>query len=364
MPADLADVRRRTHQRLLTQLTPGSVVDETLVSDALATVAPLLERDAFEGLVAEVLAEVHGLGPLDALLADPEVTDLMVVGDRGTWVERNGELIDTGLRLTSDEVMRVVERVVAPLGRRVDRASPMVDARLADGSRVNVVVPPLAVDGPCLSIRRFAARTIPLEALASDDIASLLGDAVRERLSILVTGGTGSGKTTLLNALGSYIGDKERVVTVEDAAELRLPLRHVVRLESRPPSAEGSGEVTLRDLVRNALRMRPDRIVVGEVRGPEALDMLQAMNTGHEGSMSTCHANSPVDALHRIETMVMMANLGLSTQAVRRQILSGIDLVVQVARCDDGSRRVVAVGEVSGSEDRLHLDTIASRRRP
>ncbi|HEX8770382.1 MAG TPA: ATPase, T2SS/T4P/T4SS family, partial [Acidimicrobiales bacterium] len=257
-----------------------------------------------------------------------------------------GDLERIPTALDASSIEHLIEKVVAPLGLRVDRSSPLVDARLPDGSRVNAVVPPLAVDGPYLTIRRFATRTIPLTAFAPAGVVDLLTWAVRARLNVLVSGGTGAGKTTLLNALGTCIPRHERVVTVEDAAELRLPGEHVVRLEARPSNAEGVGEVRVRDLVRNSLRMRPDRILVGEVRGPEALDMLQAMNTGHEGSLSTCHANGPDDALRRLETMVLMGDVGLPLDAVQTQLESALDLVVQVGRGPDGTRRVVAVAEV------------------
>ncbi len=255
-------------------------------------------------------------GPLEPILADPEVTEVMVNGPGRVWVERAGRLERVPVALDTPAIEHLIEKVVAPLGLRVDRSSPLVDARLPDGSRVNAIVPPLAVDGPCLTVRRFGARAIPLAAFAAPSVVALLAWAVAARLNVLVSGGTGAGKTTLLNALAGCIPPGERVVTVEDAAELRLPGEHVVRLEARPANAEGAGEVRIRELVRNALRMRPDRIVVGEVRGPEALDMLQAMNSGHEGSLSTCHANSPDDALRRLETMVLMGDVGLPLAAV------------------------------------------------
>jgi len=270
----------------------------------------------------------------------------MVNGPGRVWVERDGRLERVAVALDTAAIEHLIEKVVAPLGLRIDRSSPLVDARLADGSRVNAVVPPLAVDGPCLTIRRFGARAVPLTAFATPPVVAMLAWAVAARLNILVSGGTGAGKTTLLNALAGCIPEGERVVTVEDAAELRLPGDHVVRLEARPANAEGAGAVRIRELVRNALRMRPDRIVVGEVRGPEALDMLQAMNTGHEGSLSTCHANSPDDALRRLETMVLMGDVDLPLAAVRTQVESALDLVVQVARRPDGTRRIVAVAEV------------------
>ena len=324
---------------------PGGRLPER-VTELVAQEAPLRAPDDQARVVREVLAEVCGLGVLEPILADPDVTEVMVNGPGRVWVERRGRLERVAVALDTAAIEHLIEKVVAPLGLRIDRSSPLVDARLADGSRVNAVVPPLAVDGPCLTVRRFGARAIPLADFAPPAVTSLLAWAVDARLNILVSGGTGAGKTTLLNALAGCIPPGERVVTVEDAAELRLPGDHVVRLEARPANAEGAGAVRIRELVRNALRMRPDRIVVGEVRGPEALDMLQAMNTGHEGSLSTCHANSPDDALRRLETMVLMGDVGLPLAAVRTQVEAALDLVVQVARRPDGSRRVVAVAEV------------------
>jgi pilus assembly protein CpaF len=286
----------------------------------------------------------------------------MVNGPNRVWVERGGRLERVALDLGTGTIEHLIEKVVAPLGLRVDRSSPLVDARLPDGSRVNAVVPPLAIDGPCLTIRRFGAKPVPLEAFAPAPVAGLLAWAVGARLNIVVSGGTGAGKTTLLNALAAGIPAGERVITVEDAAELRLPREHVVRLEARPANSEGAGAIRVRDLVRNALRMRPDRIVVGEVRGPEALDMLQAMNTGHEGSLSTCHANSPADALRRLETMVLMGDVDLPLDAVGAQVGSAIDLVVQLARGADGSRRVVEVAEVVGEGDRATSPHDRTRR--
>jgi pilus assembly protein CpaF len=334
----------RVHARLLADGSGVPLAER--VSVLVGEEAPLLAPRQRERMVGKVLAAVAGLGPLEPLLADPAVTDVMVNGPGRVWVERAGVVRRVPLDLDAAEIEHLIEKVVAPLGLRIDRASPLVDARLPDGSRVNAVVPPLAVDGPCLTIRRFGARTLPLDAFAGPAVAALLAWAVVARLNILVSGGTGAGKTTLLNALGSSIPAPERVITVEDAAELRLPGDHVLRLEARPSNAEGAGQVRVRDLVRNALRMRPDRIIVGEVRGPEALDMLQAMNTGHEGSLSTCHANGPADALFRVETMVLMGDVHLPLPAVRAQLQSAIDLVVQVARRPDGQRRVVAVAEV------------------
>ncbi len=349
MPPDApSPLAERVHARLLAD---GAGADaERLRADVerLARAeAPLLPGDAVRRLVDVVAARVRGLGPLDPLLADPAVSEVMVNGPDRVWVERSGRLERVDLTLDAATIGHLIERVVGPLGLRIDRASPLVDARLPDGSRVNAVVPPLAVDGPCLTIRRFVARRVALDAVCPPGVAPLLAWAVRSRLNVLVSGGTGAGKTTLLNALAAEIPSGERVVTVEDAAELQLPREHVVRLEARPASAEGAGEVAVRDLVRNALRMRPDRIVVGECRGPEALDMLQAMNTGHEGSLSTCHANGSADALRRLETMVLTGTVALPLAAVREQVDAALDLVVQVARRPDGTRAVVEVAEVA-----------------
>ncbi|MFL5899220.1 MAG: CpaF family protein [Solirubrobacterales bacterium] len=318
-----------------------------------AAVLPAAERDE----VAErILRDSIGLGPLEVLLADPAVEEVMVNGPGTVYVERRGRLEPTEIRFEDEEDLRnAIERVLAPLGRRVDELSPMVDARLADGSRVNVVIPPLAIDGPSLSIRRFGAtRPDPDQLVALGTITPeqrrLLEEAVATRRSILVSGGTGSGKTTLLNALSSFIDPRERVVTIEDAAELRLQQSHVVRLESRPAGIEGRGEVTIRDLLRNALRMRPDRIVIGEVRGIEALDLLTALNTGHDGALSTVHANSPGDALRRVETLSLMAGVGLPHAAIAEQVQRGIDLVVHIERRADGSRRVGAIADTAAIE--------------
>jgi pilus assembly protein CpaF len=347
--APLAEAKARIHSRLLAEAGSGALVDR--VAALADEEVPLLGAGLRQRLVAGVLADVCGLGALEPLLADPEVTEIMVNGPGRVWVERNGALARVPIDLDTAAIEHLIEKVVAPLGLRVDRSSPLVDARLPDGSRVNAVVPPLAVDGPCLTVRRFGARAIPLTAFAPPEVTALLARAVADRRNMVVSGGTGAGKTTLLNALASCIPASERVITVEDAAELALPGEHVVRLEARPANAEGAGEVRIRDLVRNALRMRPDRIVVGEVRGPEALDMLQAMNTGHEGSLSTCHANSPDDALRRLETMVLMGEVQLPLAAVRSQLEAALDLVIQVARRPDGSRRVVAVAEVLEGDD-------------
>lgn len=312
----------------------------------------MLSQTRREQIVDLILRDTVGLGPLEELLADDEVEEVMVNGHEAVFVERRGRIERSEIRFDSEQALRdAIERILAPVGRRVDELNPMADARLADGSRVNVVIPPLAVDGPALSVRRFTAvRPDPDELVANGtltpELCELLASAVRGRRSLLVCGGTGSGKTTLLNALSAWIGADERVVTIEDAAELRLRQPHVVRLESRPASVEGRGAVTIRDLLRNALRMRPDRIVIGEVRGTEALDLLTALNTGHDGALCTVHANSPEDALRRIETLALMAGVGLPHDAIREQLARGVDLVVHMARGRDGSRRVTEVAEV------------------
>jgi pilus assembly protein CpaF len=333
-----------------------------LVAAEAAILGPV-DRCAVE---ARILRDTVGLGPLEDLLADPSVEEVMVNGSAKVYVERSGriESVDTAFG-DEDELRNAIERILAPLGRRIDELSPMVDARLPDGSRVNVVIPPLAIDGPVLSIRRFGAkRPGPRELVELGTLSAKQHDALRGavsgRRSILVSGGTGSGKTTLLNALSSFIDPTERVVTIEDAAELRLQQPHVVRLESRPAGVEGRGEVTVRDLVRNALRMRPDRIVIGEVRGAEALDLLTALNTGHDGALSTVHANSPGDALARLETLALMAGVGLPHGAIAEQVQRGVDLVVHLERGPDGARRVTEIAEVmraAGATGVRALDT-------
>jgi pilus assembly protein CpaF len=330
---------------------PGGELDAE-VRDLVAEEAALLGEEDRATLVARILRDTVGLGPLEDLLADPAVEEVMVNGPRRVYVERAGRIERTEVGFADEEELRnAIERILAPLGRRVDELSPMVDARLADGSRVNAVIPPLAIDGPALTIRRFGGRRpgprelVELGTLSEAQLERL-ASAVGERRSLLVSGGTGSGKTTLLNALSVFVAEGERVVTIEDAAELRLRQRHVVRLESRPPGVEGRGEVTIRDLLRNALRMRPDRIVIGEVRGAEALDLLSALNTGHRGALSTVHANSAADALARLETLALMAGLGLPHEAIATQVRRGIDLVVHLERGPDGSRRVVEIAEV------------------
>ncbi len=356
----LTEVRREDVRREVSQILETLVVDES-------TPMSLQER---ERLSQEVLDEVFGLGPLEPLLADPTISDILVNTYKHVYIERRGMLEATAIQFRDDaHLMSIIDRIVAAIGRRVDESSPMVDARLADGSRVNAIIPPLALDGPCLSIRRFGVDRLTAEDLIHNNtltqpMLELLQGCVKARLNILISGGTGAGKTTLLNVLSSFISDKERVVTIEDAAELQLRQQHVVRLETRPPNIEGKGAIFQRQLVINSLRMRPDRIIVGEVRGEEALDMLQAMNSGHDGSLTTIHANSPRDALSRLETMVAMAGLNLPDTAVRRQIASAVDIVVQVTRLSDGTRKVASLAEITGMEaDMINMQDIFSFRK-
>ncbi|MGE0747671.1 MAG: CpaF family protein [Rhodospirillales bacterium] len=330
-------------------------IDE-IVSEILAEEKLRLNALEHRDLITTLVNDMLGLGPLEPLLADPAITDIMVNGANQVYVERGGKLEVTGVRFRDDaHVMNIATRIVTFIGRRVDESTPLVDARLADGSRVNIIIPPLAIDGPSISIRKFSKKSITLDVMArqqniSAQMATLLKVASRSRLNILISGGTGSGKTTLLNAMSQLIDHGERIVTIEDAAELQLQQPHVVRLETRPANLEGHGEITMRELVKNALRMRPDRIILGEVRGSEAIDMLQAMNTGHEGSMSTIHANRPREALTRLENMVGMAGINLPSKAVRTQISDAIDMIVQISRMRDGIRRVTSVTEVVGME--------------
>jgi pilus assembly protein CpaF len=342
----LTEANREEVRREVTQILEGIVHGES---------APMNLQER-ERMVQEVLDEVFGLGPLEPLLADSTVSDILVNTYKRVYVERKGILEPTNVQFRDDvHLMGIIDRIVSAIGRRVDESSPMVDARLKDGSRVNAIIPPLSVDGPCLSIRRFGRERLTADDLIHNrslttPMLELLRGCVKARLNVLISGGTGAGKTTFLNVLSAHISNKERIVTIEDAAELQLNQEHVVRLETRPPNIEGKGAVAQRQLVINSLRMRPDRIIVGEVRGEEALDMLQAMNTGHDGSLTTIHANTPRDALSRLETMVAMANLNIPEGAIRRQIASAIDVVVQVSRHSDGTRKVVNVSEITGME--------------
>lgn len=360
------EMKSRLHRALINRmdltklgtLTPDQLHGEVsrLAESVLAQEAMPLSSSEREKLVSDVQHELFGLGPLEPLLGDPTISDILVNSHNTIYVERRGKLEVTSVAFKDDEhLMRVIERIVSSVGRRIDESSPMVDARLRDGSRVNAIIPPLSIDGPVLSIRRFGAEPLRMNSLIENkaltkDIADMLQMCVSARLNVLISGGTGAGKTTLLNALSAHIPEDERIVTIEDSAELQLQQPHVVRLETRPPNIEGRGEVTQRDLVRNALRMRPDRIVIGEVRGGEAIDMLQAMNTGHDGSLTTIHANTPRDALARLETMIQMTGMRLSDRAMRQQVAAAIDLVVQVARLSDGTRRLTSITEITGME--------------
>jgi pilus assembly protein CpaF len=360
-----ADLHRKILDRLdLEKLgrTPSDAArDEVLllIRNTVNSEAVPLSFAERERLSREILDEIFGLGPLEPLLKDPTISDILVNRFDKVYVERAGKLEPTGLSFKDDQhLMQIIDRIVSRVGRRVDESSPMVDARLADGSRVNAIIPPLAIDGPCLSIRRFGrdpimARNMIENKTLTEPMLELLSAMVKGRLNLLISGGTGAGKTTLLNVLSGYIPNSERIVTIEDAAELQMKQEHVVRLETRPPNIEGKGAVRQRQLVINSLRMRPDRIVVGEVRGEEAFDMLQAMNTGHEGSLTTVHANSPRDALARLESMFSMANLNLPERAMRQQIAAAIHAVVQVSRMSDGTRKVISVTELTGMESDL-----------
>jgi pilus assembly protein CpaF len=357
-----ADLHRKILDRLdLEKLgrTPSDAAREEvllLIRNTVNSEAVPLSFAERERLAREILDEIFGLGPLEPLLKDPTISDILVNRYNKVYVERAGKLEPTGLSFKDDaHLMQIIDRIVSRIGRRVDESSPMVDARLADGSRVNAIIPPLAIDGPCLSIRRFGrdpvtARNMLENKTLTEPMLELLSAMVKGRLNFLISGGTGAGKTTLLNVLSGYIPNSDRIVTIEDAAELQMKQEHVVRLETRPPNIEGKGAVRQRQLVINSLRMRPDRIVVGEVRGEEAFDMLQAMNTGHEGSLTTVHANTPRDALGRIENMCSMANLNIPERAMRHQISSAIHAVVQIARLSDGTRKVMTIAEVTGME--------------
>jgi pilus assembly protein CpaF len=362
------ELKSRIHQELLNRLDLArltrlrredaepeirNLILAMIERESTATPLSLFEREA---LITDVLHELFGLGPLEALLRDPSISDILVNRHNQVYVERDGKVEETDIVFKDDgHLMQIIERIVSSVGRRIDESSPMVDARLADGSRVNAIIPPLALDGPAMSIRRFRTDRLGAHDLVdreswTEPMMEFLRATVACRLNLLVSGGTGAGKTTLLNILSGFIGATERIVTIEDAAELALRQRHVVRLETRPPNIEGRGAVRARELVVNALRMRPDRIIVGEVRSEEALDMLQAMNTGHDGSLTTVHANSPRDSLYRLDTMVAMANLNIPERAVRQQIASAINLIVQVSRLSDGTRKVTGITEITGME--------------
>jgi pilus assembly protein CpaF len=368
-----ADLHRKILDRLdlekLGKTSGDSARDEVLgiIRGTVNSEAVPLSFAERERLSREILDEIFGLGPLEPLLKDPTVSDILVNRFDRVYVERAGKLEQTPLSFKDNShLMQIIERIVSRVGRRVDESSPMVDARLGDGSRVNAIIPPLAIDGPCLSIRRFGrdpvtARQMLENQTLTESMLELLSAMVKGRLNILVSGGTGAGKTTLLNVLSGYIPNSDRIVTIEDAAELQLKQEHVVRLETRPPNVEGKGAIRQRQLVINSLRMRPDRIVVGEVRGEEAFDMLQAMNTGHEGSLTTVHANSPRDALARVENMVSMANLNIPERAVRSQISSAVHAVVQIARLSDGTRKVITISEITGmAEESVAMQDIFS----
>jgi pilus assembly protein CpaF len=360
------ELKRLIHSKLVDKLDLSRVSD--LAGDTLRreirlvverlcdTENPLLNRMERERLIDEVLDETFGFGPLEMLLKDPTISDILVNGPHKIYVERRGKLEKTDVKFRdNDHLLQIIDRIVSKVGRRVDETSPMVDARLPDGSRVNAIIPPLALDGPTMSIRRFGANPLKLEDLLNfkaftPEMAMLMEACIKARLNIIISGGTGCGKTTLLNTLSSFIPHDERIVTIEDAAELQLQQDHIVRLETRPPNIEGKGAVTTRDLVRNALRMRPERIIIGECRGGESLDMLQAMNTGHAGSMTTLHANTPRDAQARLETMIMMAGLELPIKAMRQQISSAVDLIIQANRLQGGPRKITSVTEVMNME--------------
>jgi len=360
------ELKSRIHRRLIERLDLANI--ETIGRGQLRNEIGLILNDIInkegvplsqterEKLIVDVQHETFGLGPLEPLLADPDIADILVNNSRDVYIEKFGKLSRVDVAFRDDaHLMQIIDRIVSKVGRRIDESSPMVDARLPDGSRVNAIIPPLALDGPSLSIRRFGVDPLKMNDILAigsltEHIATLLKGAIKARLNILISGGTGSGKTTLLNILSEYIPYDERIVTIEDSAELQLKQEHVVRLETRPPNIEGAGAVTQRDLVRNTLRMRPDRIIVGEVRGPEALDMLQAMNTGHDGSLSTVHANTTRDALARLETMVLMAGVDLPERAIREQVSSAIDMVIQLSRMSDGTRKLIKLSEITGME--------------
>ncbi len=363
---EFENLKRRIHGKLVDKLDlnkVGELQGETLrreirlvVEHLCDTEDTLLNRSERERLIDEVLDETFGLGPLELLLKDPKICDILINGPKNIYVERQGKMEKTSVEFRDNaHLMQIIDRIVSKVGRRVDETCPMVDARLQDGSRVNAIIPPLALDGAAVSIRRFGSNPLKLEDLLNykaftPEMVMLLEGAIKARLNVIISGGTGSGKTTLLNTLSSFIPASDRIITIEDAAEIQLQQDHVVRLETRPPNIEGKGAVTATDLVKNALRMRPERVIIGECRGPETLDMLQAMNTGHEGSMTTLHANTPRDAIARMETMIMMSGFELPIKAMRQQIASAVDLIIQASRLQGGKRRVTHITEVVGME--------------
>ncbi len=359
-------LKQRIHSKLVDKLDLSHVGDlegevlrreiRLVVEHLCDTEDTFLNRNERDRLIDEVLDETFGLGPLELLLKEPSVSEIMINGPKNVFIECGGKLEKTNVTFRDDKhLMQIIDRIVSKVGRRVDEVCPMVDARLPDGSRVNAIIPPLALDGPSVTIRRFGSNPLKLEDLLNyksmtPEMVMLLEGAMKSRLNIIISGGTGSGKTTLLNTLSSFIDNADRIVTIEDAAELQLQQQHIVRLETRPPNIEGKGRITATDLVRNCLRMRPDRIIIGECRGAETLDMLQAMNTGHEGSLTTCHANTPRDAIARLETMIMMSGFDMPVKAMRQQISSAVDMIVQVNRLSGGPRKVTAITEIMGME--------------
>ncbi len=364
--AEFEKLKQSIHSKLVDKLDLSHVGElkgdvlrreiRLVVEHLCDTESTFLNRQERERLVEEVLDETFGLGPLEMLLKDPKISEIMINGPKSVYVENSGKLQKTGVQFRDDKhLLQIIDRIVSKVGRRVDEVCPMVDARLPDGSRVNAIIPPLALDGSSVTIRRFGSNPLKLEDLLryksfTPEMVMLLEGAMKAKLNIIISGGTGSGKTTLLNTLSSFISNDDRIVTIEDAAELQIQQDHIVRLETRPPNIEGKGRISATDLVRNSLRMRPDRIIIGECRGPETLDMLQAMNTGHEGSLTTCHANTPRDAIARLETMIMMAGFEMPIRAMRTQIASAVDLIVQVNRLSGGPRKVTAITEILGME--------------
>jgi pilus assembly protein CpaF len=363
---EFENLKRRIHNKLVEKLDLSKVGDlegpqlrreiRLVVEHLCDTESTMLNRNEREQLIEEVLDETFGLGPLEMLLKDETISDILINGPKKIFIERGGRIEKTSVEFRDNaHLLQIIDRIVSKVGRRVDEVCPMVDARLADGSRVNAIIPPLAIDGPAVSIRRFGANPLKLEDLLNykaftPEMVMLLEGAIKARLNIIISGGTGSGKTTLLNTLSSFIANEDRIITIEDAAELQLQQEHIVRLETRPPNIEGKGAITATDLVKNALRMRPERIIIGECRGPETLDMLQAMNTGHDGSLTTIHANTPRDGIARLETMIMMTGFDMPIKAMRQQIASAVQLIVQATRLQGGSRRVTHITEIVGME--------------